>query len=74
MPHVVVSKKQLSADVFVADIEAPLVARAGKPGQFVIICISSDYSERIPLIYKKKKEQINETFYHHINHIYSINI
>jgi ferredoxin--NADP+ reductase len=49
VPHVVVSKKQLSADVFVADIEAPLVARAGKPGQFVIICISSDYSERIPL-------------------------
>ncbi len=49
MPHVIVSKKQLSADVFVADIEAPLVARAGKPGQFVIICISSDYSERIPL-------------------------
>ena len=49
MPHVIVSKKQLSADVFAADIEAPLVARAGKPGQFVIICINSDYSERIPL-------------------------
>jgi len=49
VPHVIVSKKQLSADVFAADIEAPLVARAGKPGQFVIICINSDYSERIPL-------------------------
>ncbi len=49
MPHVIVSKKQLSENVFAADIEAPLVARAGKPGQFVIICISNDYSERIPL-------------------------
>lgn len=49
MPHVIVSKKQLSENVFTADIEAPLVARAGKPGQFVIICINNDYSERIPL-------------------------
>ena len=49
MPHVIISKKQLSENVFTADIEAPLVARAGKPGQFVIICISNDYSERIPL-------------------------
>ena len=49
MPHVIVSKKQLSENVFAADIEAPLVARAGKPGQFVIICINNDYSERIPL-------------------------
>jgi len=49
VPHVIVSKKQLSANVFAADIEAPLVAQAGKPGQFVIICISNDYSERIPL-------------------------
>ncbi|MCJ7728444.1 MAG: sulfide/dihydroorotate dehydrogenase-like FAD/NAD-binding protein [Sedimentisphaerales bacterium] len=49
MPHVIVSKKQLSENVFAADIEAPLVARARKPGQFVIICINNDYSERIPL-------------------------
>jgi ferredoxin--NADP+ reductase len=32
-----------------ADIEAPLVAAAAKPGQFVIICLSTAYSERIPL-------------------------
>ncbi len=49
MPHVIVSKKQLSENVFAADIEAPLVAQARKPGQFVIICINSNYSERIPL-------------------------
>jgi len=47
--HKIVSKKQLSENVFTARIEAPLVARARKPGQFVIISINNDYSERIPL-------------------------
>jgi ferredoxin--NADP+ reductase len=47
--HKIVSKRQLSADVFTAEIEAPLVARARKPGQFVIVSINNDYSERIPL-------------------------
>jgi len=45
----IVSKEQLSEDVFTAEIEAPLVARARKPGQFVIVGISGEYSERIPL-------------------------
>ncbi len=49
MPHKIVSKKQLSEDVFTAEIEAPLVARARQPGQFVIISIHNEYSERIPL-------------------------
>lgn len=49
MSHKIVSKTQLSQDVFSAEIEAPLIAQARKPGQFVIICINSDYSERIPL-------------------------
>jgi ferredoxin--NADP+ reductase len=44
-----VSKKQLSEDVFTAEIEAPLIAQARKPGQFVIISINNEYSERIPL-------------------------
>jgi len=43
------SKKQLCKDVYVADIEAPLVAAAAKPGQFVIVCLKGAYSERIPL-------------------------
>jgi len=47
--HKIVSKKQLSEDVFTAEVEAPLVAEARKPGQFVIVGISGDYSERIPL-------------------------
>ena len=49
MSHKIVNKKQLSENVFTADIDAPLVARAAKPGQFVIISLNNDYAERIPL-------------------------
>jgi ferredoxin--NADP+ reductase len=49
MSHKIVVKKQLSEDVFTAQIEAPLIAQARKPGQFVIISINNEYSERIPL-------------------------
>lgn len=49
MSHKVLSKKQLCPNVFAADIEASLVAEAAKPGQFVIVCLSGQYSERIPL-------------------------
>jgi ferredoxin/flavodoxin---NADP+ reductase len=49
MSHKIVSKERLSENVFTVEIEAPLIARAKKPGQFVIIGINSDYSERIPL-------------------------
>jgi len=45
----IVTKKQLSENVFTAEIEAPLIAQAREPGQFVIISISNDYGERIPL-------------------------
>jgi ferredoxin--NADP+ reductase len=47
--HKIVSKRQLSEDVFTAEVEAPLVANERKPGQFVIISINNEYSERIPL-------------------------
>ncbi len=49
MSHKIVSKRQLSEDVFTAEIEAALVAQARRPGQFVIISINSEYGERIPL-------------------------
>jgi len=49
LSHKLLSRKQLCSNVFVADIEAPLVAAAAKPGQFVIVCLSTAYSERIPL-------------------------
>jgi len=47
--HKIVSNSQLSENVFTAEVEAPLIAQAGKPGQFVIVSVSSDYGERIPL-------------------------
>ena len=57
MPHRIVSKRQLSKDVFTAEIEAPLVAQARKPGQFVIISINNEYAERIPLTIADADEQ-----------------
>ena len=49
MPHKIISKTQLAENTFTADIEASLIAQARKPGQFVIIGINNEYSERIPL-------------------------
>jgi ferredoxin--NADP+ reductase len=49
MSHKIISKKQLSEDVFTAEIEAPLIAQARQPGQFVIISLNNEYAERIPL-------------------------
>ncbi|MBE0534357.1 MAG: sulfide/dihydroorotate dehydrogenase-like FAD/NAD-binding protein [Phycisphaerae bacterium] len=49
MSHRIVSKKQLSEHVFTMEVEAPLVAQARRPGQFVIVGVSDDYGERIPL-------------------------
>ena len=49
MSHKIISKKQLSENVFAAEIEASLIAQARKPGQFVIISINNEYGERIPL-------------------------
>jgi ferredoxin/flavodoxin---NADP+ reductase len=49
LAHKIVSKRQLSANVFTADINAALVVSAAKPGQFVIVCMRNEYSERIPL-------------------------
>ncbi|MEN6426213.1 MAG: sulfide/dihydroorotate dehydrogenase-like FAD/NAD-binding protein [Phycisphaerales bacterium] len=49
MSHQIVGKRQIGEDVFWAEVEAPLIAAARKPGQFIILSIDSDYSERIPL-------------------------
>jgi len=45
----IVSKEQLSENVFSAHVQADLIANAGRPGQFVIISLDSDGAERIPL-------------------------
>jgi ferredoxin--NADP+ reductase len=47
--HKVLAKQQLSEEVFRMVIDAPLVAKERKAGQFVIIQYDEDYSERIPL-------------------------
>ena len=49
MSHKIVTKEQLSEHVFTAEIEAELIAKARKPGQFIILCINNEYGERIPL-------------------------
>jgi ferredoxin--NADP+ reductase len=45
----ILSKKQLSADVYEMVVEAPLIARARKAGQFIVLQIDTDWGERIPL-------------------------
>jgi ferredoxin--NADP+ reductase len=49
MSHRIITKTQLADKVFSATIEAPLIAQARQPGQFVIVGITNEYSERIPL-------------------------
>ncbi|MDA3800338.1 MAG: sulfide/dihydroorotate dehydrogenase-like FAD/NAD-binding protein [Kiritimatiellae bacterium] len=45
----IIEKKQLSDDVFQMCIEAPLIARSRKAGQFILLQIDTDFGERIPL-------------------------
>jgi ferredoxin--NADP+ reductase len=45
----IVSKKQLSAEVYEMEVEAPLIARSRRAGQFIIALIDSEWGERIPL-------------------------
>ena len=45
----IVSKRRLSEEVYRFEVEAPLVARERKAGQFVIVQVDEDFGERIPL-------------------------
>ncbi|MDR3139624.1 MAG: sulfide/dihydroorotate dehydrogenase-like FAD/NAD-binding protein, partial [Treponema sp.] len=45
----ILEKKQLSAEVYEMTVEAPLIARARKAGQFLILQLDTDWGERIPL-------------------------
>ena len=47
--HTILEKKQLSEQVFMMKIDAPLIAEARSPGQFIILQVDVDYGERIPL-------------------------
>jgi len=42
-------KRQLSQDVFMMRLKAPLIAEERSAGQFIILQIDDDYGERIPL-------------------------
>lgn len=45
----IVLKKQLSDNVFRMDVEAPLIAKERKAGQFIILMVDENMGERIPL-------------------------
>jgi ferredoxin/flavodoxin---NADP+ reductase len=45
----ILSKTRLSEEVFRIRVEAPLIAEARRPGQFVIVMLDDDFSERLPL-------------------------
>jgi len=45
----IVSKRKLSDEVYRIEVEAPLVARERRAGQFVIVQADDDFGERIPL-------------------------
>ncbi len=47
--HKIILKKQLSADVYMLKVYAPLIAEERSPGQFIILQLDSDFGERIPL-------------------------
>ncbi len=47
--HSILHKEQLSEDVVLMRLAAPLIAEERRPGQFVIVQLDSNYGERIPL-------------------------
>ena len=47
MAYRVVTKKILNPQIFLMEIEAPLVAKKAEPGQFIILKID-EYGERVP--------------------------
>ncbi|NFH91808.1 sulfide/dihydroorotate dehydrogenase-like FAD/NAD-binding protein [Clostridium botulinum] len=60
----IVSKRELTNNIFLMDIEAPRVAKSAKPGQFIIIK-NDDKGERIPLTiadYDSKKGTVTIVF------------
>ncbi len=60
----IITKKSLNPTVTLMEIEAPLVARKAKPGQFIILRVDSD-GERIPLTiadYDAKKGTVTIAF------------
>ena len=44
----IIHKRQLSDNVFRLDVEAPIIARERKAGQFIILMVDDKLGERIP--------------------------
>ena len=47
MAYKVVKKEVLNPQIFLIEVEAPLIARKAEPGQFIILRID-EYGERVP--------------------------
>ena len=47
--YAILSKRQLSENVYMMRIHAPYIAAERKPGQFILLSVDESYGERIPL-------------------------
>ena len=47
MAYKIIQKKDLNPQIFLMEVEAPLIARKAEPGQFIILRID-EYGERVP--------------------------
>ncbi|MGN0867364.1 MAG: sulfide/dihydroorotate dehydrogenase-like FAD/NAD-binding protein [Oligosphaeraceae bacterium] len=47
--HKILRKQRLSENVFLMEVEAPLIARERRAGQFIILMVDQELGERIPL-------------------------
>lgn len=47
MPYKIITKKVLNPQIFLMEIDAPLIAKKAEPGQFIILRID-EYGERVP--------------------------
>ena len=61
----IINKKELNPTVMLMDIEAPFVAKKAQPGQFIILRVSEEKGERIPLTisgYNREKGTVRIIF------------
>ena len=47
MAYKILKKADLTPQIFLLEIEAPLIARKAEPGQFIVLRID-EYGERVP--------------------------
>lgn len=62
--HRIITKREIAPDIISLEVDAPLIAKKAKPGQFIILIID-EKGERIPLTvaeYNREKGQIRIVF------------